>query len=81
MQNKKEYLTFSQAINEGLSLSMKKDKNVIIMGLGVDDPGGVFGNNKNLKEKFPKNRVFDLPTSENSFTGFAIGLALVEKNQ
>lgn len=77
MQNKKKrILTFSQAINEGLSLSMKKDKNVIIMGLGVDDPGGVFGTTKNLKEEFPKNRVFDLPTSENSFTGFAIGLAL-----
>ena len=42
MQNKKKrILTFSQEINEGLILSMKKDKNVIVMGLGVDDPGGV----------------------------------------
>ena len=55
MQNKKKrILTFSQAINEGLSLSMKKDKNVIIMGLGVDDPGGVFGTTKILKRSSQK---------------------------
>ena len=54
MQNKKRILSFAEAINEALSQSMKKDKNVIVMGLGVDDPGGVFGTTKNLKEKFPK---------------------------
>tara|TARA_B100001123_G_C15219799_1_gene990771 strand:+ start:270 stop:1334 length:1065 start_codon:yes stop_codon:yes gene_type:complete len=79
MQNKKRIITYSEAINEALHQIMKKDKNVIVMGLGVDDPGGVFGTTKGLKEKFPKNRVFDLPTSENSFTGFAIGLALSGK--
>lgn len=76
MQNKKRILTFANAINEALFQTMKKDKNVILMGLGIDDPGAVFGTTKNLNKKFSKNRVFDLPTSENSFTGFAIGLAL-----
>jgi pyruvate/2-oxoglutarate/acetoin dehydrogenase E1 component len=72
-------LKFSQAINEALSQSMKRDKNVIVMGLGVDDPKGVFGTTLNLHKKFPKERVFDLPTSENSFTGFALGLSLQGK--
>lgn len=77
MQNKKKrIITFAEAINEALTQYMHKDKNVIVMGLGVDDPGRVFGTTKGLYEKFSKNRVFDLPTSENSFTGFAIGLAL-----
>ena len=66
---------FSSAVNEALLAVMKKDKNVIIMGLGVDDPKAIFGTTKNLKNFFP-GRVFDLPTAENGFTGFAIGLAL-----
>ncbi len=76
---KKRIITFADAINEALSQSMQKDKNVIIMGLGVDDPGGVFGTTKDLIKKFPKDRVFDMPTSENAFTGFAIGLAISGK--
>ncbi len=79
MPNKKRILKFSEAINESLTQTMKKDKNVIVMGLGVDDPKGVFGTTLNLHKKFPKNRVFDLPTSENSFTGFALGLSLQGK--
>jgi pyruvate dehydrogenase E1 component beta subunit len=76
MQTKQRIITYAEAINEALEQVMTKDKNVIVMGLGVDDPGGVFGTTKNLAKKFPKNRIFDLPTSENAFTGFAIGLAL-----
>jgi pyruvate/2-oxoglutarate/acetoin dehydrogenase E1 component len=76
MQIKQRIITYAEAINEALVQVMTKDKNVIVMGLGVDDPGGVFGTTKNLVKKFPKNRIFDLPTSENAFTGFAIGLAL-----
>jgi len=76
MQIKQRIITFAEAINEALEQVMTKDKNVIVMGLGVDDPGGIFGTTKNLVKKFPKNRIFDLPTSENAFTGFAIGLAL-----
>ena len=76
---KKRILSFSQAINEALEQSMTKDKNVILMGLGVDDPKGVFGTTQNLHKKFKKDRVFDMPTCENSFTGFAIGLAIEGK--
>ena len=66
---------FYEAINQAIELSIKKDKKVILMGLGVDDPKGVFGTTLNLKKKFQKN-VYDLPTSENGFTGFALGLAI-----
>ena len=31
-------LNFTQSINEAMILSMKKNKNVICYGLGVDDP-------------------------------------------
>ena len=68
-------ITFSESIKEALEQTLERDKSVIIMGLGVDDPKGVFGTTLNIHKKFRKN-VYDLPTSENSFTGFGLGLAI-----
>ena len=45
-------LKFSESINEAMILSMKKDKNIICYGLGMDDPKRIFGTTKKLKEKF-----------------------------
>lgn len=69
-------ITFANAINDALSTAMATDQNVICFGLGVDDPKGVFGTTLGLKEKFGPERVFDMPTAENSMTGIAIGAAL-----
>ena len=67
--------TYADAIKEALKLSIKRDKKVILLGLGVDDPKGIFGTTKEIHKFFPKN-VFDMPTAENGFTGFALGLAV-----
>jgi pyruvate dehydrogenase E1 component beta subunit len=75
----KRIINFSQSINEALRISMSKDKNVLLIGLGVDDPKGIFGTTIGLKKIFPSSRIFDMPTSENSMTGFAIGLAISGK--
>ncbi len=69
-------LTHAQAVNEGLHQAMAIDDNVICYGLGVTDPKGVFGTTLGLQEKYGKERVFDMPTSENAMTGVAIGAAL-----
>ena len=76
MPSKKRTISFAQAINEALSYSLKKDKNLICYGLGVTDPKGIFGTTLNLHKKFGNKRVFDVPTSENALTGVAIGAAL-----
>ncbi len=76
MPKKKRLLTFSKAINEAIDISMSKNPSVLLMALGVDDPKGIFGTTIGLYEKYGKNRVFDMPTSENSMTGFAIGAAI-----
>jgi acetoin:2,6-dichlorophenolindophenol oxidoreductase subunit beta len=68
--------TFAKAINDGISVAMEKDPNVICYGLGADDPLGVFGTTLGLQERFGKQRVFDMPTSENAMTGVAIGASL-----
>ena len=45
------------------------------MGLGVTDPGGVFGTTKGLQKKYP-GRVVETPTAENGTMGVAIGSTL-----
>ena len=40
------------------------------------DPKGIFGSTLGLENKFGKERVFDMPTSENAMTGVAIGAAI-----
>ena len=74
--NKNRFIQYTQAINEALMQSMKLDKKIVILGLGVDDPKRIFGTTNNLIETYGKNRVFDMPTSENAITGFAIGMSL-----
>ena len=69
-------ITFSKAINEAISESMKYNDNVICYGLGVTDPKGVFGTTSGLEEVFGPQRVFDMPTSENAMTGIAVGASL-----
>jgi len=68
--------TYSESINEAIYQAMTIDESVICYGLGVPDPKGVFGTTIGLQEKFGKERVFDMPTSENAMTGVAIGAAL-----
>ena len=68
-------LNYNTAIREAIEQSIKKNKKIILMGLGVDDPKGVFGTTLNLHKTF-KNNVFDLPTAENAFTGIGLGLSI-----
>jgi acetoin:2,6-dichlorophenolindophenol oxidoreductase subunit beta len=69
-------ITFAEAIREALDQAMAADENVIVFGLGVDDPKAIFGTTAGLQEKYGFERVFDTPTSENAMTGVGIGAAL-----
>lgn len=73
MQNK--IIKFSEAINQALEVSIKNNNKVLLLGLGVDDPKGIFGTTINLKKKFPNN-VFDMPTAENGMAGISLGLSI-----
>ena len=73
--NKKK-LKFNESINYSLEKAMNRDKNMICYGLGINDPKNIFGTTKNLKKKFGKLRVFDMPTSENAMTGVSVGAAI-----
>jgi pyruvate dehydrogenase E1 component beta subunit len=56
---------------------MKKDKKIILFGEGIDDAAAMFGTTKGLTKIFGKNRVFEMPLSENCIVGAAIGASLL----
>ncbi|MEM7056991.1 MAG: transketolase C-terminal domain-containing protein [Pseudomonadota bacterium] len=68
-------IKYFQAIQEATDQAMAADKDVLLMGLGVPGPTGVFGTTKGLQEKYGPDRVFDMPSSENAMTGVALGAA------
>ena len=77
MKNKN--IKYKKAINLALHHAMSKDKNIMLMGLGVGDPKNVFETTEGLKEKFGEKRVFDVPCSENALTGICIGYGIKKK--
>ncbi len=68
-------LGYGEAIREALDQALNTDPDVVVMGLGVPDPKGVFGSTLGLQERHGLNRVFDIPLSENAVTGVALGCA------
>lgn len=68
--------TYAEAINEGLAQALAADPRVCVMGAGVPGPTGIFGTTRGLAERFGTARVMDMPSSEQSMTGFALGATL-----
>ena len=56
---------------------MKKDKRIILYGEGIDDNSAMFQTTKGLTKLFGKERVVEMPLSENCFTGAAIGSSIL----
>lgn len=80
-------LTFMKAINEALTMAMRQDDKIILLGEdiagGRNVPhlegqgawGGVMGVTKGLVEEFGTQRVIDTPISEMGYMGIAVGAA------
>ena len=69
-------MTMSDAIAEATSMAMRRDPTIFVMGVGVDDPSGLFGTTRQPHDEFGDARVFDTPLSENCLTGMCVGAAL-----
>ena len=69
-------LSYGDACGLATRSSMRADNKVLVYGLGVDDPKGMYGTTKGLVEEFGEDRCFDTPLSEDSMTGFGIGMAV-----
>ncbi|MCI2253021.1 alpha-ketoacid dehydrogenase subunit beta [Domibacillus sp. PGB-M46] len=80
-------ITFSQAVNEAMALSMREDQDVILLGEDVaggaavdhlqDEEawGGVMGVTKGLVQEFGRERVIDTPIAEAGYIGAAVTAA------
>ena len=70
-------LTYSQAIQEALSIAMERDERVFLMGEDIGVYGGAFQVTGDLVHKFGEERVMDTPISELAGAGVAVGAALL----
>ena len=64
------------AITEALTLEMRRDPAIFLMGEDVGIGEGTFGASGNLPKEFGPERVRDTPISETGFVGAAVGAAL-----
>jgi len=68
-------IKYKNAIAEGISFEMSRNKNIFVTGIAVDYPSAIFGSLENIHKKFGGSRIFDAPAMENAITGIAIGAA------
>src|SRR5688572_18525477 len=68
-------MTYAQAACHAVSVSMKKDSSVVVLGEDVGR-GGVFQQYRGLQAEFGAARVIDTPISEATIMGAAVGMAL-----
>ena len=69
-------LTYAQAIKEAMTLEMRRDENVFLMGEDVGLYGGAFGVSIGMFDEFGPERVRDTPISEAAIAGAAAGAAV-----
>lgn len=70
-------LMYREALNRAILEEMHRDPMVFTMGVGVAERGGSYKVTEGLLKKFGADRVIDTPIAEASFTGAAVGAALV----
>ena len=68
-------MTYAAAIRDAMTLEMRRDSEVFLMGEDVGVYRGAFGVSGTMWEEFG-NRVIDTPMSEGGFVGCAIGAAV-----
>ncbi len=70
-------LMYREALNRAILEEMHRDPMVFAMGAGVAERGGSYKVTEGLLKEFGTDRVIDTPIAEASFTGAAVGAALV----
>ena len=69
-------ITYASAINEATRQLMAQDDSVFVLGIGVDDPRGIYGTTSNLSSEFGQDRVVNMPLAEDAITGIASGSSM-----
>lgn len=74
--SKVKEIRFIDAIAEGLSQSMEKYPDLILMGQDIADYGGVFKITEGFLEKYGADRVRNTPLCESAIIGSGLGLSI-----
>ena len=69
-------LTYAQALREAMTLEMRRDEAVFLMGEDIGVYGGAFGVTAGMLEEFGPERVRETPISEAAIVGAAAGAAV-----
>lgn len=69
-------LRYVDALREAVAQEMRRDGDVFVFGLDVDDHKSIQGSTAGLLAEFGPERVFTTPLSEDAMTGVAIGAAM-----
>jgi pyruvate dehydrogenase E1 component beta subunit len=70
-------LMYREALNRALFEEMERDPLVFVMGETIGERGGSYKVTEGLLKRFGPRRVLDTPIAEASFTGMAVGAALI----
>jgi pyruvate dehydrogenase E1 component beta subunit len=70
-------ITYLEAVREAMTLEMRRDPDVFLIGEDVGVYGGAFGVSKGMLEEFGAERVRDTPISEAAIAGAATGAAMM----
>jgi pyruvate dehydrogenase E1 component beta subunit len=70
-------LMYREALNRALFEEMERDPLVFVMGETIGERGGSYKVTEGLLKRFGPRRVVDTPIAEASFTGMAVGAALI----
>lgn len=68
-------LLYSKALNAGMTEEMRRDPNVVMLGLDIGKYGGAFGVSRGMIEEFGPQRILNMPIAEAGYTGLAVGAA------
>ena len=70
-------MMYREALNRALFEEMRKDPTVFVLGENIGERGGSYKVTEGLIKEFGAERVIDTPLAEATFTGAAVGAALV----
>ncbi len=79
MNTETRLMNGTNAIREGLIEAAKANPDVIFFAEGVADPSSVYGTLLNLGDHISKERIIEMPLSENGLVGVAVGSAMTGK--
>jgi len=76
VNSQKENIRLIDAISQGLSQSLEKHPNLVIMGQDIAEYGGAFKVTEGFVEKFGKDRIRNTPLCESVVISTAMGLSI-----